>query len=270
MRAAVIQMNSQDDKEANLRAAERGIEDAGRRGAELVLLPELFTYLGPPGGNRAAAEPVPGPATQRLAAMAAKHRLTLIGGSLLERDGGDERLYNTSPVFDRMGRLVARYRKIHLFDVDLPGEPPYRESATIAPGRDAAVVESPFGWIGLSICYDLRFPELSRRLTALGAELITVPAAFTAETGKDHWEVLLRARAIENQVFVLAAAQVGTHPPNRACHGHSMIIDPWGTVLARAPHREAVVLADLDLDDVKRVRRQLPALQHRRPDLFSG
>jgi predicted amidohydrolase len=180
---------------------------------------------------------------------------------------GTERFYNTSIALSPEGEIVARYRKLHLFDVEVDGKV-YEESATVERGGDVVVANLGRAAVGLSICYDLRFPELYRRLAHRGARLVTVPAAFTAETGKDHWEVLLRARAIENQVFVLAAAQCGSHPPANACYGNAMVVDPWGVVLARAGYREGVVVADLDFGEQERVRRTLPALQHRREDLF--
>ena len=166
------------------------------------------------------------------------------------------------------GELVARYRKLHMFDVEVEGNT-YEESATMAPGEEVVVASLAGAPVGLTLCYDLRFPELYRRLAAWGARLVTVPAAFTMETGRDHWEVLLRARAIENQVYVLAAGQCGTHPPGHACYGNSMIVDPWGTIVARAGYREGVVVADVDLGHAERIRKTLPALAHRRGDLFT-
>lgn len=267
MKVAVVQMNSQEDKAANLAAAERLIAEAAQWGVELAVLPELFTYLGRPQGQAAAAEPIPGPTSERLCELARRHRVHLVAGSYLEAIPGRDRRHNTSLAIHRDGSIVGRYRKLHLFDVDVDGTS-YRESDSIAPGGDVVVAKLDDLPVGLTICYDLRFPELYRRLTLAGALVITAPAAFTRETGKDHWELLVRARAVENQVFVLAAAQVGSHPPGLACYGNAMIIDPWGTVLARAPYREGVAVAELDFDDLARVRRSVPALHHRRTDLL--
>jgi predicted amidohydrolase len=213
------------------------------------------------------AEPIPGETSELLGRLAARYGFWLVGGSYLEAVEGSERFYNTSIALSPEGEIVARYRKLHLFDVEVDGKV-YEESATVEPGAEVVVASLGRAAVGLSICYDLRFPELYRRLAHGGARLVTVPAAFTAETGKDHWEVLLRARAIENQVFVLAAAQCGSHPPANASYGNAMVVDPWGVVLARAGYREGVVVADLDFGEQERVRRTLPALQHRREDLF--
>ncbi|MBI2564244.1 MAG: carbon-nitrogen hydrolase family protein [candidate division NC10 bacterium] len=268
MRVALVQMNSRDDREANVREASRLLEAAAAEGADLAALPELFTYLGPGSEHPRVAEPIPGPTTERLSALAARHRMFIQGGSILERVPGESRFSNTSTLFDRAGSLIARYRKLHLFDVDLAGHAPYRESATMAPGGEVVTADTEFGRVGLSICYDLRFPELYRALAARGAEILFVPAAFTLHTGKDHWEVLLRARAIENQAYVVAPAQVGAHPPGRECYGNSLVADPWGSVIARAPNRVGVTLATLDLAYLKQVRLELPALAHRRRELL--
>ncbi len=268
MRVALLQLNSQDDPEVNLREAMRLIEAAAVEGADLAALPELFTYLGPSSEHPRVAESIPGPTTDRLSALAARHRMYILGGSFLERIPVETRLCNTSTLFDRSGNLIGRYRKLHLFDVDLPGQAPYRESATVAPGGAVVTADTEFGRVGMSVCYDLRFPELYRALAAQGAEVIFVPAAFTLQTGKDHWEVLLRARAIENQAYVVAPAQVGSHPPGRECYGNSLVADPWGTVIARAPNQVGITVAALDIAYLKQVRRELPALAHRRRELL--
>jgi predicted amidohydrolase len=260
-------MNSGEDKAANLGAAEQLLGEAARRGAELAVLPEYFTYLGRSEGHRTAAEPVPGPTSDLLCAIARRHRLALVAGSYLEAQTGQARLHNTSLAIQPDGSVAGIYRKLHLFDVDVDGNR-YRESDTIAPGQESVIVKLGEVAVGLTICYDLRFPELYRHLTAAGATVITAPAAFTLETGKDHWELLVRARAVENQVFMLAAAQFGPHPPGQACFGNAMIVDPWGTVLARAPYRECVVLADLDFEHQAQVRANLPSLRNRRTDRF--
>ena len=269
MRVALVQMNSQDDKAENLERAEQLVGQAAAWGSDLVLLPELWTYLGPRKRHAEVAEPIPGETSELLSRLAARYRFWLIGGSYLEAVEGAERLYNTCVAFNPDGDVVARYRKLHLFDVEVDGKV-YEESATMAAGDEVVVASLAGAPVGLSICYDLRFPELYRRLAARGARLLTVPAAFTMETGKDHWEVLLRARAIENQAYVLAAAQCGPHPPAHSCYGNSMIVDPWGTVLARGGYREGVVVADVDLASAERIRKSLPALAHRRGDLFTS
>lgn len=266
MRVAICQMRSGEDLEENVSTAERLLIQAAEGSADLAALPETFTYLDSSAGRAAAAEPIPGPTTDRLAAIARDRAMWVLGGSVIETDG--EHRYNTSTLFDRSGELVARYRKIHLFDVELPGQPPFRESATFTPGDQLVTHETDVARVGLSICYDLRFPELYRGLMVLGAELLMVPAQFQHETGKDHWEVLLRARAIENQCFVVAPAQWGTFgapEKGRRSFGHSLIVDPWGRVMVHAPEEgDGVRFADLDLGELRRIRQQLPALQHRR------
>jgi predicted amidohydrolase len=198
--------------------------------------------------------------------LASRHRVPILAGTFAEAIDGDHRVYNTSALISETGQIAAVYRKIHLFDVDLgeSGGGAFRESAFTAPGEEVVVAETTFGKVGLSVCYDVRFPELYREMAARGADWITLPSAFAPETGKVHWEVLLRARAIENQAFVLAPAQCGRHSPDRASHGHSLIIDPWGRVLAEAGDEPTIVVADCDPDELKRVRASLPALRHRR------
>jgi predicted amidohydrolase len=262
--AAALQLNSTADVEANLAAAERLAEQAALRGASFVALPENFAFL------RAEGEPVPdpqaldGPWVRRMAELARRLEVTLLLGSLPEAVENEVRVYNTSVVLGPDGRTLAVYRKIHLFDVELPGGPPLQESKAVLPGHEPVVAQTPIGPLGLSICYDLRFPELYRTLTRRGARVLAVPSAFTERTGKDHWEVLLRARAIENLAYVIAPAQVGTHAPGRASHGHAMIVDPWGAILAQAADGPGLALAELDFDRQDRMRRSLPALAHAR------
>ena len=264
--AAAIQMRTGSDRAANLARAEALVREAATRGARLVVLPEVFTWRGPAAGEATVAEPVPGPTTARLGALAKELGLWLVAGSLHERAAGEPRVFNTSCLFDPRGEILVRYRKIHLFDVDLPGRVAVQESATRAPGAEVVTAPTEVGTLGLSICYDLRFPELYRRLARAGAEVLLVPSAFTFPTGAAHWEVLVRARAIENQCWVVAADQAGTSPQGFADWGDSMIVDPWGRVVARAGDGEAVVTAEIDLDDLARVRRELPALAHARLD----
>lgn len=262
----VVQMNSQDDKAANLRKAGELIDDAVRQGASFVGLPELFNYLGP--DKRQAVEAIPGPTVQVLQQKARQHRIWLHGGSIPELAGGG-RSYNTTVVIDPAGELVARYRKIHLFDVELSGQPPYRESAAVEAGEAAVVFDTPWSRMGLTICYDLRFGELHRCEALAGARLLWSPAAFTLHTGKDHWEVLVRARAIENQVFMACPAEIGSHSDGaRQSFGSAMIVDPWGTVIARAPERECAVIAEIDFAWQDEVRRRIPAFEHRQPAAY--
>jgi predicted amidohydrolase len=268
LQVAIVQMSSQDDKDANIAAAMDGIERAAAGGARLVSLPEVWTYLGSNEGNAAAAETIPGPLTDQLGAKARELGIYLHAGSVYERVEGEPRLYNTTIVFDPNGEIIGTYRKIHMFDVDLAEDTSYRESATIAPGDEIVTVEVDGVTVGLTICYDLRFPELFRILTLKGADIIMLPAAFTLATGRDHWEPLIRARAIENQVFMVAAGQVGKHPPGQWCYGRSMVVDPWGVVVAQASDAPTVITATLDLDQLERVRRQVPSVANRMADRY--
>jgi predicted amidohydrolase len=264
MRVAVCQLNARDDREANLGSARDLLERAADAGADLAVLPEYTDYLGRAAGLP-APEPVDGEYGTFFAKAARELSMWVHAGSFHEIGPDPAHTYNTSLVFDRTGELSAVYRKIHLYDVEIPGRVSYHESATVAPGQDATTVTVDGVQVGLSICYDLRFPELYRRLAVhAGARVLVVPAAFMLHTGRDHWEVLLRARAIENQCYVLAAAQIGDHDPGRTCFGRSMIVDPWGTVLAQAPDTLGVTVADLDLDRLATIRAELPSLANRR------
>jgi predicted amidohydrolase len=264
----VVQTNSQDDKQANIAEALAGIDRAARMGARFVSLPETWSYLGPGKGSHAAAERVPGDLTRILADKARERSIYLHAGSILEKVSEHDKLYNTTVVFDPSGDIVARYRKMHLFDVDIAGQKAFRESDEIEPGEEIVTFDLDGIRVGLAICYDVRFPELFRILALSGAEIIMLPAAFTLMTGKDHWEPLIRARAIENTVFMIAAAQVGSHPPGRMCFGRSMVVDPWGVVLAQAGDIPTVITATLELDEISRVRRQIPSLKNRTPDRY--
>ncbi len=266
MIAAVVQMTSGPVLAPNLSRAAELIERAARRGAELVALPENFALMREGGASapHPHAQDLPeGEIVRFLRDRAAEHRIVLAGGTFPERIVGDERVFNTSVVIDRTGDLLARYRKIHLFDVDLPGAV-HRESASVAPGSEVVVAKLAACTLGLSVCYDVRFPELYRALVDLGANVLLVPAAFTVPTGRDHWEVLLRARAIESQSFVIAAAQWGEHGATRRSYGRAQVVDPWGTVLCTVPDGEGVALAELDFSRLEDVRRRLPSLRHRR------
>lgn len=261
--ASAVQLGAGPDKAANLAKAERLARRAAERGARLIVLPEVFFWRGARQEEANAAEPIPGPTTDRLAALAQDLRVLLVGGSILEQVPGDGKVFNTSTVFGPTGELLGRYRKAHLFDVDISGHVSIRESDTRKAGTEPVVVKTPLAAVGLSICYDLRFPELYRRLADLEAEVVCVPSAFTFVTGALHWEVLLRARAIENQVYVIAPNQIGIGPGGFADFGHSLIVDPWGTPIGRASNGETVVVSEIDLDYLTQVRRELPCLTHR-------
>jgi predicted amidohydrolase len=262
--AAGVQMTSTADVERNLAVAETLVERAAARGAVFVGLPENFAFLRSEGQPVPEAQDLDGPWVRRMAALATRLSVTLLLGSLPERVPGERRVRNTSVLLAPDGGTLAVYRKIHLFDIDIPGLEHLKESRAVLPGEELVVAETPLGTMGLSICYDLRFPELYRELTRRGARILAVPSAFTEKTGRAHWEVLLRARAIENLAYVLAPAQVGTHAPGRASHGQAMIVDPWGAVLAQVPDGEGVAVAEIDLERQERVRRELPALRHSR------
>lgn len=269
MRVAAIQMNSQADKAENLRTAERLVRAAAAEGAELVLLPEKFNLLGNTADYFAGAEPLGGKTISLCAALAAELSIDLIAGSIVERVAGQEKLANTCVHLAPNGEIRATYRKIHMFDVEVDGQV-YRESDHEAPGEEIVLSEAASGVkTGLTVCYDLRFPELYRILALRGAQIETVPAAFTYATGEVHWELLLRARAVENQLFVIAANQVGLHDGDRRSWGHSMIVGPWGEVLAQATDEpEAVVAAELDFAALAQVRDKLPSLANRMPTAY--
>lgn len=266
MKVAVIQMQSSIRLAENLQRAAALIAQAAAAGARLAALPEYFACLGPPTSILAAAQPLDGPLVKHFRKLAQQHQIFLLLGSVPECSPVPGKIYNTAVLVDPGGEIVARYRKIHLFDINLPGQVVFRESDYILPGDQAVAVPlAGTGFtLGLSICYDLRFPELFRRLVDLGADLMAVPAAFSQATGRDHWEILLRARAIENQAFILAPAQYPHPDQGLKTYGRSMIIDPWGTVLATAPDQEGLILAHLDRDYLARRRRELPCLAGRR------
>ena len=269
MRAAAVQLNSTDDQGRNLEVAEKLVRDAAADGAELVALPEKWTFLGPPEGIAEAAEPVSGPSITAAATWASELGIHLLAGSFPERLPDHEKPFNTSVMLGPDGEIGGVYRKIHMFDVDVGGVS-YRESEAEDPGDEVVVTNAGGVPVGMTVCYDLRFPELYRILALRNARVITVPAAFTEPTGRDHWEVLLRARAIENQVFVLAPNQIGEAPPHYKSYGHTMIVDPWGRVLAQAPDGVGFVSADLDFDAQDEMRANLPSLRNRRPEAYRG
>ncbi len=301
LRVACVQMNTRDDVAANVRVAAELVEEAAAAGARLVALPETWLFKGRSEGIRASAEAPDGPANSRLAALAARHDFYVLAGSIYEPAGTDCRVFNTCALFGPDGALAAVYRKMHLFDVTA-GDKVYRESDDVVAGSELVTADIAVGAargpagcehhgpagdeqgsltagageaaepcsvrLGLTICYDLRFPELYRSLALQGAQVLCVPSAFTAHTGAAHWDVLLRARAIENGCFVIAPGQVGEHLPGRGCYGHTMIVDPWGTVLSELHDGIGVCVADLDLARLAGVRAQIPSLENRRPDAY--
>ena len=264
--AAAVQLCCSSDTVANLDTCEELVRRAASHGASLVCTPENTTFLGPHSEKVASAEPLDGPVVRRLRKLAKQTGVHLLVGSVNERSEDPHRCYNTSLMIDASGELTAAYRKIHLFDVDVSPDVRFVESDTVRPGTEPVVANTPLGPIGLSICYDLRFPELYARLVQMGAKIITIPAAFTLTTGKDHWHTLVRARAIETQSWVIAPGQSGRHDDDglRHSYGHSMIVDPWGLVVGLAPDGPGVALAEVDLSRVDTVRRGIPVNDHRR------
>jgi nitrilase len=266
-RVAVVQMSSGQDREANLASAATLLESAAREGAGLVVLPENFAFLGRSESDRIAVAEPPGagPMQDFLAASARQLGIWIVGGTLPVLESGESRPRAACLLYDDHGCLAARYDKIHLFDVNLPGSSEgYRESDGIAPGAEAVVAAVPWGRLGLAVCYDVRFPELFRVMSAAGMDAVALPAAFTAPTGRAHWELLVRARAVDNLACVLAAAQWGEHPGGRRTWGDSMIVNHWGEVLARRREGTGVVVADLDLAAQREARQRFPVLEHRR------
>jgi predicted amidohydrolase len=268
---AAIQLSSGADPQDNVDAAVRLIDEAVERGATYIQLPEYFNYLGPAKGFGEVAETIPGPTTDLMAGVARSRGVTLHLGSLLERSPDGDKSFNTSVVIDATGSIVATYRKVHLFDVDVPGAIVHRESDAIAAGGELVVAQLPMFRLGLSVCFDVRFPELYRALVANGAQVLAIPAAFNASTGRAHWNVLVRSRAIENHSYVVAAAQVGTTAEGIATFGHSLIVDPWGGVLAEARSKgPQVIVATIDIDEVARRRAQIAVVKFRRPDVYGA
>jgi deaminated glutathione amidase len=268
VRVAAVQLTSTADRERNLATADRLTRAAAAAGAELVVLPEKWPVLGSPEQTAAGAEPFDGPALGWARAAARELGIDLVAGSIAERVPDREKGSNTSVHVGPDGEVHATYRKIHMFDVEVGGRS-YRESEHESPGDEVVLSETAGGLeLGLTVCYDLRFPELYRILAVRGARLITVPSAFTLATTREHWEPLLRARAIENQAFVIAANQIGEHARGYRSGGRSMIVDPWGVVLATAPDGETYITAELDLDRQAEIRRTLPSLANRRPQAY--
>ncbi len=267
MRVAAVQMRSGSDPSRNVAAAEGLVRRAAAAGARLIVLPEKWPFIHGP-RTAEGAEGLDGGSVAACRAWARELGVAIVAGSIIERRE-DGLPCNTSLLIDPEGRVVAAYRKLHMFDVDVGGVS-YRESAATAPGSEVVLGRVLDRCVGMTVCYDLRFPELYRRLTLAGAEILVVPAAFTEATGRDHWEPLLRARAIENQAFVIAADQHGTHDDGTVSHGRSMVIDPWGAILAQAGDGEGLAIADLDFGRMEEIRTRLPALRHRREDVYGA
>jgi len=261
------QMNSRDNKLENLAAAEKSIQDLAAQGARLIMLPENFNFMGPQALKKVNAEPLEkSPSLDRMRNIAARLKVYVHIGSYLEQDGS--RFYNTGVVFDPSGERIAKYRKIHLFDVEIPGGKSYRESDTITPGDEVVTFGIDNLTFGMATCYDLRFPELFRQLAEKGSDVILLPAAFTLQTGRDHWELLLRARAVENLCWVAAVGQWGPSPPDHLTFGRSMVINPWGLVVCQAPDGVSTISARLDFETIREIRTKFPAHTHIRRDLF--
>ncbi len=261
---AAVQMDTQNDKQANWRQMAAFIDEAAAKGAQLVAFPEVVNILSE---EPQYAEAIPGPTTELLAAKAREHHIWIHGGSISQVNPDGPRTYNTTVLIDPQGELVARYSKLHNFDMTLPDGSSVRESDRKEPGREIVTVETELGHLGFAICYDMRFPELFRLMTLAGAQIIFLPANFTMPTGKDHWEPILRARAIENGCYIVAPNQVGVKEKFVA-YGNSMIVDPWGTVVARASDKPGVILAEIDLDYLDDVRRRNPSVANRRTDVY--
>jgi deaminated glutathione amidase len=268
VRVAAVQLNSTEDKQRNLESAERLVRAAADDGAELIALPEKWNLLGSGEVLQAGAEPLDGPAISAARAWASELRVHLVAGSITARLPGEDKPSNTSVLIGPEGGIEATYRKIHMFDVDVGGVA-YRESQHEQPGDEIVVARAGEVPVGMTVCYDLRFPELYRILAVRGARVLVVPSAFTLHTGKDHWEVLVRARAIENSAFVVAPNQVGEAPPQYHSYGRSMIVDPWGVILTTAPDRECFVAAELDFSLQDQIRESLPSLANRRPRAYA-
>lgn len=265
--AAAIQMDTQDNKAENLRQMESFVDEAADREARLIGMPEFVNYTGDREGELANAETIPGPTILRMAAKAKEHGVWLHCGSIPETIPGERKVYNTSVLLNPNGEVSAVYRKLHLFNVEVANGPSFQESRTKKAGEEIVLAETDLAIIGMSTCYDVRFPELYRIMALRGAQVFFVPSMFTFHTGKDHWEPLLRTRAIENGCYVIAPAQMGLKKAF-ATYGHSLIIDPWGNCIAASGDKEGIITAEIDLDYLYKVRSQLPSLQNRRAEVY--
>ena len=264
---ALLQIDTQQDKVANLKKIGEYIDEAVKRGAQFITMPEMCTYIGDNPGAIANGEAVPGPTTDFMAAKAKEHRVWLHGGSIYESVPGETRLYNTSVVYSPVGEIVATYNKIHLYDVDVKDGISYKESDSIKPGERIVDFDTDYCKMGMAICYDIRFCELYKILALRGAKVIFNPAEFALYTGKDHWETLIRARAIENQCYMICADQIGVKPSMHT-YGRSLVVDPWGNTIAKASDKECIVMAEIDIDYVDQLREQVPSLTNRRPQTY--
>lgn len=264
---ALIQMDSQQDKAANVAKVDKFIDEAVDRGANFVTMPEMWTFV--PEGNaiKGNDEPLPGPVTEFLCAKAKEKKIWIHGGSMYRTIPGESRFYNTTVVYSPKGEIAAVYNKIHLYDVDIKGGVSFRESDTVKPGEKIVDFDTEYCKMGLAICYDIRFPEIYRILALRGAKVIFNPAEFTLYTGRDHWESLIRARAIENECYMICADQIGAKPGVQT-YGRSIVVDPWGNVIAKASDKEGIVIAEIDVDYVDKIRRELPSLTNRRPAAY--
>jgi len=267
-RVAVCQMDSKDDKDTNMTSALSLLDEAAKAGADMAALPEMFTFMGKKDEYCGAAEEIPGSVTEKLSEKASEHDMWVHGGSMFEVANEDDKVHNTTVVFGPDGEQKAKYRKIHLFDVEIGDDVVTKESERVVRGEKIVTVDTDFATVGLSICYDLRFPELFSSLANRGADVIVLPAAFTKHTGKDHWQSLLRARAIETQSYVVAPGQIGDKPSGIPSFGRSLVADPWGNVVTKASDTVGVITADLDLDYQDTVRRELPSLKHKCPKIY--
>jgi len=266
LKVGLVQMKVIDDKEANLSRAEEMIKKAVGQGAKLIILPEMFNCPYEAAKFPVYAEEVGGPTWQKLSIIAREIGVFLIGGSIPELDG--DRIYNTSYIFDDQGRLIAKHRKMHLFDVDIKGGQTFKESDTLSAGDKVTVFETPSGKIGVAICYDIRFPELARLMVQKGTDIIVVPGAFNMTTGPAHWELLFRTRALDNQVFTIGVAPARNPESSYISYGNSIVVDPWGRVINRLGGEEGILVEELNLNLIERVRQELPLLKHRRLDLY--
>jgi len=266
--AAAIQLNAGSDKSQNSDNATKLIKRAALKGAQLIVLPEVFNWRGSRKEIQHNCEPIPGPTSMRMSELASSLKIFLLCGSILERNPQGPKPFNTSILINPQGKIVACYRKLHLFKVQLKGKATIDETSIYSAGNEVKTAATPFGKVGFTICYDLRFPELYRTLASRGALIIFVPSAFTLETGKAHWELLLRSRAIENQIYIIAPNQYGKDPLCNRNYGHSMIVDPWGTIIAQCTSGERIIYGELDFKYLKKIRKELPSLKHKRKDIF--
>ena len=265
---AAIQLNAGSDKLQNIDSATNLITKAAHKGAHLIALPELFTWRGRRKEIKHNCEPIPGPTSMRMSELASSLKIFLLCGSIIERNPKGPKPFNTSILINPQGKIVAYYRKLHLFKVAIKGKANIDEKSLYTAGNEVKTAVTPFGKVGFTICYDLRFPELYRSLCNKGVLTIFVPSAFTFETGKAHWESLLRSRAIENQIYIIAPNQYGKDPLGNRNFGHSMIVDPWGTIIAKCTTGEKIIYGELDLNYLKIIRKELPSLQHKRKDII--